>query len=362
MEFTHSPMSWFNDGVEPSDTIKNEGWLAGHKPPAAYFNFKWRQDYLSITELQNKLSTLDGTHTADQTATEAALSLKAPLSSPAFSGTPTAPTPASTSNNTELATTAFVKGIFNGIDFSSLQSHTLFVQNADLDTLRDDRAYICVGTMTNTPEPTTFCYVHAYDTSNTDRILQCCWVPDASNNIRSFVRCTDLQTWGNWTELATASQLNSQVERLEMLHEENRFRNQATLQAMNKAVQTLFIETYENLDSVNLTAGSGQTAIEAAYDSDLHIIKNTSGVLTLQTYASIVTGGRASAWVYIDSVAGTGGSVQAQISRDSGTTWTTIANNTIVSIDTQPAGVAVMLKVTLSGAITLKNIAWGVKD
>lgn len=38
-----------------------------------------------------------------------ALALKAPLASPAMTGTPTAPTAASTANNTQLATTAFVK-------------------------------------------------------------------------------------------------------------------------------------------------------------------------------------------------------------------------------------------------------------
>lgn len=36
----------------------------------------------------------------------------APLSSPAFSGTPTAPTPAASDNSTKLATTAFVKSLF----------------------------------------------------------------------------------------------------------------------------------------------------------------------------------------------------------------------------------------------------------
>ena len=38
-----------------------------------------------------------------------ALASKAPLASPAFSGTPTAPTAALTTNNTQVATTAFVQ-------------------------------------------------------------------------------------------------------------------------------------------------------------------------------------------------------------------------------------------------------------
>ena len=38
----------------------------------------------------------------------------APLASPVFSGSPTAPTPDSASNNTQIATTAFVKGLLSG--------------------------------------------------------------------------------------------------------------------------------------------------------------------------------------------------------------------------------------------------------
>lgn len=43
------------------------------------------------------------------------LSSKAPLESPAFTGTPTAPTPDKTANNTQIATTAFVHSTLNKI-------------------------------------------------------------------------------------------------------------------------------------------------------------------------------------------------------------------------------------------------------
>ena len=41
------------------------------------------------------------------------LTLKAPLASPAFTGTPTAPTPATTDNTTKIATTQYVKNVVN---------------------------------------------------------------------------------------------------------------------------------------------------------------------------------------------------------------------------------------------------------
>lgn len=48
-----------------------------------------------------------------------ALSLKAPLASPALTGTPTAPTAAQTVNNTQIATTAFVKSAISALVASS---------------------------------------------------------------------------------------------------------------------------------------------------------------------------------------------------------------------------------------------------
>jgi hypothetical protein len=44
---------------------------------------------------------------------------KASLSSPALSGTPTAPTPANTTNNTQLATTQFVQSIVGGLNLAN---------------------------------------------------------------------------------------------------------------------------------------------------------------------------------------------------------------------------------------------------
>ena len=57
-----------------------------------------------------------------------ALALKAPLASPALTGTPTAPTAAQTVNNTQLATTAFVKAAIASLVASS---------PAALDTLKE---------------------------------------------------------------------------------------------------------------------------------------------------------------------------------------------------------------------------------
>jgi|GEM_PF-2231845 len=65
----------------------------------------------SVTKAQVGLPNVDNTSDASKpisTATQTALNLKAPLASPALTGTPTAPTAAAGTNTTQIATTAFV--------------------------------------------------------------------------------------------------------------------------------------------------------------------------------------------------------------------------------------------------------------
>jgi Protein of unknown function (DUF2793) len=72
----------------------------------------WRGDksWVTLDKIAVGLGSVDNTSDANKpvsTSQLAALNLKAPLISPAFTGTPTAPTPAALSNNTNLATTAY---------------------------------------------------------------------------------------------------------------------------------------------------------------------------------------------------------------------------------------------------------------
>lgn len=64
----------------------------------------------------NELAAALGNDANFATSITNALALKAPLASPALTGTPTAPTPATTDSSTKLATTEFVKNAINGGD------------------------------------------------------------------------------------------------------------------------------------------------------------------------------------------------------------------------------------------------------
>ena len=70
----------------------------------------------SVTAAQLGLGSVNNTSDANKpisTATQTALDAKAPKASPAFSGTPTAPTQSSGDNSTKLATTAYVDSAIN---------------------------------------------------------------------------------------------------------------------------------------------------------------------------------------------------------------------------------------------------------
>lgn len=76
----------------------------------------------------------------------------APLASPAFTGTPTAPTPSAGDDSTKVATTAFVKTAVAGISVTPLSGKTYdFSTNADVYKAVADIARALGATVTNAP-------------------------------------------------------------------------------------------------------------------------------------------------------------------------------------------------------------------
>lgn len=89
---------------------------------------------LALTSAAVGLGNVDNTSDVNKpvsTATTTALALKAPLASPALTGTPTAPTAAATDNSTQVATTAFVKSVQY---FQGFATHPAALVAADATT------------------------------------------------------------------------------------------------------------------------------------------------------------------------------------------------------------------------------------
>lgn len=58
MNFEKRVPAWGNVGAEPNTELKENGFRAGYKPPAAYFNWFFNRISESVKELQEKLAGL----------------------------------------------------------------------------------------------------------------------------------------------------------------------------------------------------------------------------------------------------------------------------------------------------------------
>ncbi|NQW26765.1 MAG: hypothetical protein HQ474_02545, partial [Flammeovirgaceae bacterium] len=112
-----------------------------------------------ITKAMVDLPNVDDTSDANKpvsTATQTALDLKAPLTSPTFTGIPLAPTPGAATDNTQIATTAFVQTVAATADnqtateVASTATGTIAATNvqAALAEIDNEKLALAGGTMT----------------------------------------------------------------------------------------------------------------------------------------------------------------------------------------------------------------------
>lgn len=243
------------------------------------------------------------------------------------------------------------------------QEHTAYVTNANLNTLLEDKAYICSGTLTNAPVSTNYCFLRAYDTESSNRVLQVCYVPNTDNTVRTFTRAiTGTSTFGAWQELGTTKYVDEQMALANVLIAENAFRNKALAGAVGKSLTTLFVHTFTDVTAIDQTKGNGAAAVSSYYNAEAHLFdKNTTGTVTIYTIANVVTNGNDKAWAVVDWENVDGGSVELAVSRNGGTTYTALANDTLTDINGQAAGISMILRISLTGKLKLNNVAWGCK-
>ena len=240
--------------------------------------------------------------------------------------------------------------------------HTAYVANADLNALLEDKAYICAGTMKNTPVANTYCFVRVYDTESTSRILQICYVPQSDNTIRTFVRAiTGTSFFGAWRELGTTAYIDEQMALMKILVDENTFRNKATTNAIAKGLTTIVVHDFADISELNSAKGTASDVIASYYKADQHIFDKTGDEeIYIFTQTQVVTSGNNNVWVLVDWENVDGGSVEIAVTRTN-VTYTNVPNNTLVSISGQNAGATMDLRIKLTGKLKLKNVAWGCK-
>ena len=254
-------------------------------------------------------------------------------------------------------------GQFEDHNGNILSNDTLYVANANLNELLQNKTYVCAGTMKNTPIATTYCVVNVYDSGSTNRIIQEASVPENDNTVRVFVRAiTGTTTFGEWTELSSKNYVDDKEETLLMLIDEKDFEFDCLAKMIELNLTKMFIQIFEDTSSIDTTKGDGAYCIENYYNADQHIfIKNDDTTKTIYSVRKVVTNGNNKAWCTADWTDLGEGSLTLEISRDGGTTWSTLPQNSLTTISSQPTGVSMILKVTATGKMKLKNLAWGMK-
>lgn len=79
MEFNNNIPDWVNEGTEPSDDLKTNGFKSGYKPPAGVFNWLFSLLSKAINEIQQNLSNVDNTKDSEKSvnfASEAGIGRK----------------------------------------------------------------------------------------------------------------------------------------------------------------------------------------------------------------------------------------------------------------------------------------------
>lgn len=205
--------------VEAGDMFicKTDGSSAGTQ---AGVGANWNVIQTNITftpeDVANKDT--DGTFAANsdtkypsQKAVKTAMDLKAPLASPTFTGTPSAPTPSAGDNTTKLSTTAFVKA---AIDVVLGGVSSAFDTLSEIATELALKATLASPTFTGTPAAPT-----ASAGTNTTQLATTAFVKaavdvvlggvsaayDTLAELAAAIGLINLSTWTNWTPTITQS-------------------------------------------------------------------------------------------------------------------------------------------------------------
>ena len=225
--------------------------------------------------------------------------------------------------------------------------HANYVTNPDINTVLTHGEYICAGTMTNLPEDVknaTYCMLRVTDSLSTNRVIQeLYYISLSDNSSRVFVRVVEGgTTFGSWRELGTSEYVTA-------LLDDKNFEIQSLMDFHSKELLDFYIETFEDTSALS--------TIPDGYNSRFHQF-NITAASTMQFSVKTVSASRSTFWINVDYENVASGSVTRQISVDGGSTWKTVSNDTLTTIT---AATSFIVKLTLSGKLTLKNVAFGLK-
>ena len=162
---------------------------------------------------------------------------------------------------------------------------------------------------------------------------------------------------------ADHNEIKTDISVLQTLIDEKDFEIDSLGRMIELDLTKMFIQIFEDTTQIDTTKGDGLFCISNYYDKKKHIfVKNDNTTKTIYSVVKQVTTGNNNVYSNADWTNISNGAVKFEASRDGGTTWTTLTQGTLTNISSQPAGTSMVLRVTVSGVLKLKNLAWGMKS
>lgn len=221
MPFTKPIPEWDATGTEPPASTKQNGWQAGDKPPADWFNWFFHLVYQALQELQQNGYTQAEITQAITTAVSAAATTaqnnlaahtsrtdnphsvtKAQVGLGNADNTADVNKPVSTAQ--AAADTTTYNNALNWVKSFGLGSASKDISGTDLNTLKGVTGFYKGTSLTNAPGAGYWLILcSAYDGSYTSQIAQ------ASNSNILFVRNFTDTTWSSWRQIAETDDINA---------------------------------------------------------------------------------------------------------------------------------------------------------
>lgn len=124
----------------------------------------------------------------------------------------------------------------------------------------------------------------------------------------------------------------------------------------------MFVQIFEDTSTLSTSKGDGAYCIANYYQPKAHIfIKNDDSEKVIYSIAKQVTTGNNKVFALVDWESVENATLKMEVSRDGGTTWTTLTLGELTDISSQPTGTSMIIRLTVTGKLKLKNIAWGMK-
>lgn len=163
-------------------------------------------------------------------------------------------------------------------------------------------------------------------------------------------------TYAPKSEVAT---LTEQVRVANLLASESDFKAEANFRAFKYGFDYLCIEDFQDTNDIDTTLLDGVTVINNYFDAANHSINKTStDTLEIVSRKFELDNTPYDALIYLD-YEGTG-TVNLYFSKNDGTDWTEVPNDTLVSLN-KLVQKNVRVKIRMVGKVTIQNIAWGCK-